>query len=129
MDVTDFEAVADWLRREEAVAPIQLVIVNAGISGAGRDVWAALRGAVNVNIVGAVNTASAAAEMWSAAGSSGGSGQRIIVLVSTLMVHLPRLPRFAGEEGNHQQAWYYFTKRPLSECGAQALQITMIHKH
>ena len=98
VDVTDAAAVSAWLAAAHKEAPLAIVFVNAGVSGAGSDAFQALRLAVQVNVLGAAHTAAAAAELWMSEGLSQASPRGRIVFISSLMTCLPRLPRLAGEE-------------------------------
>jgi short-subunit dehydrogenase len=59
IDVTDRRAMADWIAAVEALAPLGLVIANAGISGGGGEARADMdqtRRMFSVNVEGMLNT-------------------------------------------------------------------------
>lgn len=62
VDVTDADAMADWLTAQDSLQPVDLLIANAGLGGAaaltprGGEDGAQARALVAVNLVGLINT-------------------------------------------------------------------------
>ena len=100
VDVTVAEAVASWLRGADAMAPLGLVIANAGISGgtaaapAGED-EAQARAIFAVNLTGVLNTVHPAVEIMRARGTGG----QIAVMASRAgFFGLPGAPAYSASK-------------------------------
>lgn len=98
IDVTDQQAVEDWINRRDAVVPLDLVIANAGVGGGqGRDREESLdeaRFTASVNLLGTMNTVYPALALMKS------RRQGRIVLMSSLagLYGLPQAPSYCASK-------------------------------
>lgn len=98
LDITDPEAVADWITAFSQQYPIDLCIANAGISagtGGGDETMAQVKRIFDVNITGVLHTVHPALEHM----RRKGSGQIAIISSIAGWIGLPGAPAYGASKG------------------------------
>jgi NAD(P)-dependent dehydrogenase (short-subunit alcohol dehydrogenase family) len=111
VDVTDAEAMAQWINAADARAPLDLVIANAGVStvtsGTGDDGPASVRRVFAVNVDGVLNTVLPALERMRGRARRPGSawrGQIAIIASLAAMRGMPGAPAYSASKAA-EKAW------------------------
>ena len=98
LDVTDSGAVSDWMIQCDAVAPLDLVIANAGI-GTAEEIEENIRRTFATNINGVVNTVLPAIKLFSDIGSRPRNRRQIAITSSLTGYHgLPTCPAYSASK-------------------------------
>lgn len=122
VDVTDEDAVRAWISRCNAIAPLERVFANAGVS-TGDETEANARRTFAVNVGGTVNTVLPAIEIFRArAGSPGGKvpGRAEIVITSSIAGYGPlkSCPSYAASK-SCLKTWGLSLRGQLEKEGIQ----------
>lgn len=118
LDVTDVAAMENWIRRCDKVAPLDLVVANAGISagpgGKDGETSEQTRRIFAVNVGGVLNTVLPAADKM----RERKKGQ--IAVLSSLAGYrgLPSAPAYSGSK-NAVRAWGEALRGSLKDCGIE----------
>lgn len=99
VDVTDLDALAEWIRAFDAEHPVDLAIANAGVTssigeGGEAESWEAVRQTFDVNLYGAVGTVFPLIEPMRARGS----GQLVFVSSLAAYIGMPLTPSYSGSK-------------------------------
>ena len=98
IDVTDSDAVSDWMVQCDAVAPLDLVIANAGI-GTTAEIDENIRRTFATNVDGVVNTVLPAIKLFSAVNSLPRNRRQIAITSSLTGYHgLPTCPAYSASK-------------------------------
>ncbi len=99
LDVTDEVAVRSWILACDALAPLDLVVANAGI-GSADETEAAIRRLFDTNVVGVINTVFPALDVFSDETTVGLRKRRQIAIVSSITGYhgLPSCPAYSASK-------------------------------
>lgn len=99
LDVADADAVAAWIRSCDAIAPLDLVFANAGVS-TGEETAANVRRTFDINVGGVVNTVLPAIEIFSSSGDGRARNRRQIAITSSITAYhgLPQCPSYSASK-------------------------------
>ena len=95
MDVTDSEPMRKWLEKSNSIAPLHLVIANAGVS-TGEETESNVRNTVQINVCGVVNTVLPAIELFK---QRDDTDKHIVLTASIAGYHgLPTAPSYSASK-------------------------------
>ena len=116
MDVTDSESMRKWIEKSDKIAPLNIVIANAGVS-TGEETEANVRNTVQTNVCGVVNTALPVIEAFNNR-----------VSINTHDKHLVLIASIAGYHGLATAPSYSASKAFVKAWG-EALHLSLREKH
>ena len=99
LDVTDEATVRSWILACDAIAPLDLVVANAGI-GSADETEVAIRRLFDTNVGGVVNTVFPALDVFSGEATVGLRKRRQIAIVSSITGYhgLPSCPAYSASK-------------------------------
>ena len=99
LDVNDAAAVRNWILACDAIAPLDLVVANAGI-GSADETEAAIRRLFDTNVGGVINTVFPALDVFSEDKALGVRKRRQIAIVSSISGYhgLPSCPAYSASK-------------------------------
>ena len=98
LDVADAAAARRWLEECDAIAPLDLVFANAGISTGGReDDETAVRRVFDIDVGGVLNTVFPALDLYRRPGGPARAARRIAITSSMTAYHgMPQCPAYSA---------------------------------
>ena len=104
MDVNDSETMRKWIEKSNKIAPLNIVIANAGVS-TGEETEANVRNTVQTNVCGVVNTALPVIEAFKDRPSVNAHDKHLVLISSIAGYHgLPTAPSYSASKA-FVKAW------------------------